>query len=232
MSAADELKKAAGIYAVDNFIKPGMLVGLGVGSTAIHAVRRLGEKIQAGELSAITAIACGTETENAAIEQQIPLVEFKPGTRIDVTIDGADEVDPQLNLIKGGGGALTREKIVAQVSRREIIVIDDSKTSPILGEKWHVPVEVVVFGWQTQMDYLESLGAVPTLRLDENGAPYRTDQNNYIIDANFGPVDNPIFLAEEIKRRTGIVEHGLFLHLATDLVIASPEGVRHIVHED
>ncbi len=232
MSEVDDLKKAAGEYAVDNFIQSGMLVGLGVGSTAIHAVRRLGELVQAGELTSITAIPCGHQAEEAAQEFQIPLVEFTPTTRIDVTIDGADEVDPELNLIKGGGGALTREKIVAQSSRREIIVVDESKLSSKLGEKWFVPIEVLRFGWQTQMGYLESLGSEPVLRMAENGTPFLTDQNNYIIDANFGMIDNPIFLGEEIKRRTGIIEHGLFLHLATDLVVASSIGVRHISHED
>ncbi|MEJ2757932.1 MAG: ribose-5-phosphate isomerase RpiA [Anaerolineales bacterium] len=232
MSETDDLKKAAGEFAVDNYIQPGMLVGLGVGSTAIHALHRLGELIQAGELTSITAIPCGLQAEEAAHEYQIPLVEFTPTTRIDITIDGADEVDPDLNLIKGGGGALTREKIVAQVSRREIIVVDESKLSAKLGEKWHVPIEVLRFGWQTQMGYLESLGANPQLRMTDDDTPYLTDQNNYIIDADFGPIDNPIFLAEEIKRRTGIIEHGMFLHLATDLVVASSAGVRHITHED
>jgi ribose 5-phosphate isomerase A len=232
MSETDDLKKAAGEFAVDNYIQPGMLVGLGVGSTAIHALHRLGELIQAGELTSITAIPCGLQAEEAAHEYQIPLVEFTTTTRIDITIDGADEVDPDLNLIKGGGGALTREKIVAQVSRREIIVVDESKLSAKLGEKWHVPIEVLRFGWQTQMGYLESLGANPQLRMTDDDTPYLTDQNNYIIDADFGPIDNPIFLAEEIKRRTGIIEHGMFLHLATDLVVASSAGVRHITHED
>lgn len=231
MSTADELKKAAGIFAVDTFVQPGMLVGLGAGSTATYAIHHLGEKIQAGELNAITAIACGSKSEAIARQYHIPLVEFKPDTRIDVTIDGADEVDPQLYLIKGGGGALTREKIVAQVSRKEVIVVDETKLSPNLGEKWHVPVEVVPFGWQTQMAYLDSLGAVPKLRMNGNDSPYQTDQHNYIIDADFGPIDNPIFLGEEIKRRTGIIEHGLFLNLVTDLIVASPEGVRHISHE-
>ncbi|MCB2179783.1 ribose-5-phosphate isomerase RpiA [bacterium] len=231
MSTVDELKKEAGIFAVDHFVRPGMLVGLGVGSTAIHAIRHLGEKLQSGELNAITAIACGTKSEAAAREYQIPLVEFKPDTRIDVTIDGADEVDPQLNVIKGGGGALTREKIVAQVSRKEVIIVDESKLSQKLGEKWHIPIEVVPFGWQSQMGYLESLGAVPQLRMNEGGTPYQTDQHNFIIDANFGPIENPIFLGEEIKRRTGIVEHGLFLNLVSEVVVASPEGVRLITHE-
>lgn len=232
MSDVDDLKKAAGEYAVDNFIKPGMLVGLGVGTTAIHAVRRLGELIRKGKLTSITAIPCGLQAEEEAREYQIPLVEFTPTTRIDITIDGADEVDTELNLIKGGGGALTREKIVAQVSRREIIVVDEGKLSGKLGEKWSVPIEVLRFGWQTQMGYLESLGANPQLRMKEDDTPYLTDQNNYIIDADFGIIDNPIFLAEEIKRRTGIIEHGMFLHLATDLVVASSAGVVHTTHED
>jgi len=145
-----------------------------------------------------------------------------------LTIDGADEVDPNLDLIKGGGGALLREKIVAQASRREIIVADESKLSPALGTRWAVPVEVVPFGWRTQALYLESLGADVRLRQDENKKTFTTDQGNLILDCQFGPLLQPADLAAKLNSRTGIVEHGLFLDLATDLIVASAEGVRHI----
>jgi len=145
-----------------------------------------------------------------------------------LTIDGADEVDPNLDLIKGGGGALLREKIVAQASRREIIVVDESKLSPALGTRWAVPVEVVPFGWRTQALYLESLGADVNLRQDRNRKTFTTDQGNLILDCQFGPLSQPADLAAKLNSRTGIVEHGLFLDLATDLIVAGAEGVRHI----
>jgi len=228
---AAEQKKAAGEFAAVEFIESGMLVGLGFGSTAVHAVRKIGALIQQGELRSITAIACARSTEDLARELGIHLIDFTPDTVIDVTIDGADEVDPDFNLIKGGGGALTREKIVAQASRREIIVIDESKRVPLLGTSWAVPVEVIPFGWQTQMSYLASLGAEPALREMDNRQPYLTDQGNYIIDARFGPIEHPGVIAGQLEGRSGIVEHGLFLNLATDLVVSGPNGTHHVKKE-
>lgn len=231
MTSIDQLKKMAAEYAVDNFIQSGMLVGLGVGSTAIHAIRRISQLIREEKLYAITAIACSKETEEYATSLNIPLIDFNLQTKIDATIDGADEVDRKLNLIKGGGGALTREKIVAQVSRKEIIVIDQSKTSELLGTRWPVPIEVIPFGWQTQENYLQSLGAKTELRILQNGEIFLTDQKNYIIDADFGLINEPLILSEQLKRRTGIVEHGLFINLATDVIIATEEGIIHKTHE-
>ncbi len=147
--------------------------------------------------------------------------------RIDLTIDGADEVDPDLNLIKGGGGALLREKIVAQNSRRVIIVCDDSKLSLRLGTHRAVPVEVLSFGWRSQHRYLESLGAQVKVRQSSNGSPFVTDSGNMILDCNFGPIASPAELAVSLSSRAGIVEHGLFLGLATDVIIAGGEGIQH-----
>jgi ribose 5-phosphate isomerase A len=161
----------------------------------------------------------------------IPLTTLDEHPVVDLTIDGADEVDPDLNLIKGGGGALLREKIVAQASRREIIVVDESKLSPALGARWAVPVEVVPFGWRSQAAYLESLGAQPILRLNSDGTPFTTDQGNLILDCDFGPISQPAQLAARLSERAGIVEHGLFLGLATDVIVAGVEGVRHLERE-
>jgi ribose 5-phosphate isomerase A len=222
-----DLKREAAEFAVTEFIQSGMLLGLGFGSTAIYAIHKIGELIQSGALTGITAIACAKSTEDHARELGIPLVEFSPDTKIDLTIDGADEVDPQFNLIKGGGGALTREKIVATASHREVIVVDESKLSNVLGTKWHVPVEVIAFGWQTQMGFLASLGAAPVRRTTKDGSPTITDQHNYIIDANFGQIDKPGQLAAQLKSRTGIVEHGLFLNIVTDIVVATKTGIIH-----
>ena len=227
----EDLKIKAGEYAVDQFIKSGMLIGLGVGSTAIHAIRRIAVLIKDGTLKSITGVACSKSVEELAISLEIPLIDLKADTKIDVTIDGADEVDPQLNLIKGGGGALTREKIVAQISRKEVIVIDQSKYSNQLGAQWPVPIEVIPFGWKTQEKFLQSLGANPILRTNGQGNPFITDQFNFIIDADFGTIQEPFLLADQLKQRTGIVEHGLFIDLATDVIIANEEGIIHKTHE-
>jgi ribose 5-phosphate isomerase A len=224
-------KKAAAEYAVETIIRSGMIVGLGFGSTAVHAVRMIGRLIEEGQLRSITAIACARSTEELATELGIPLIDFNPDTVIDVTIDGADEIDPQFDMIKGGGGALTREKIVAEASRREVIVIDGSKQSDILGTQWPVPIEVTPFGWQKQTSYLTSIGAKPELRMAEDG-PYLTDQGNYIIDADFGPISQAAVLSGQLNSRAGIVTHGLFLNLATDVIIASEDSVTHLRRED
>ncbi len=221
------IKEQAAVRAVE-FVKPGMVVGLGHGTTTIFAVRRIAELLQAGALKNILGVPCSIQVEKEAQHVGIPLTTLEEHPVIDLTIDGADEVDPNLDLIKGGGGALLREKIVAQASRREIIVVDESKLSPALGTRWAVPVEVVPFGWRTQALYLESLGADVNLRQDENKKTFTTDQGNLILDCQFGPLSQPAELAAKLNSRTGIVEHGLFLDLATDLIVAGAEVVRHI----
>jgi ribose 5-phosphate isomerase A len=208
-------------------IESGMVVGLGHGSTAILAAQRIAELLKEGKLSEVLGVPCSSQVEEAARNLGIPLTTFDEHPGIDLTIDGADEVDGNLDLIKGGGGALLREKIVAQASRREIIVVDESKLSPALGTRRAVPVEVIPFGWQSQALYLESLGATVILRKDDNEERFMTDQGNLILDCSFGPISNPESLAEALNARTGIVEHGLFLGLATDLIVAYAEGVYH-----
>ncbi len=222
-----QLKQQAAEVAVQ-FIQPGMVVGLGAGSTAILAVRHIGHLLHTGHLHDIVGIPCSTGTEAEARRLGIPLVTLETHPVIDITIDGADEVDPQLELIKGGGGALTREKIVAQATHREIIIVDETKLVPALGTSWAVPVEVVPFGYGSQQVWLESLGAAVTLRPGENGQPYRTDQGGLILDCNFGPISNPARLAETLKQRTGVIEHGLFIGIARDVIVAGNEGIRHL----
>ena len=161
-------KQEAAEYAV-KFIQSGMTVGLGTGSTAIYATRRIAELYRNGRLRDIVAFATSTVVWQEVVKLGIPMLTEDLPQEIDVTIDGADEVDPQLNLIKGGGGALLREKIVAQASRREIIIVDESKLSPQLGAHWPVPVEVLPYGWQSQARYLSSLGAEPAVRRVPDG---------------------------------------------------------------
>jgi ribose 5-phosphate isomerase A len=222
-----QLKQQAGRYAVD-FVKSGMVVGLGHGSTAIFAVRRIAQLLHEGQLRDILGVPCSRQVEEDARRLGIPLTTLDEHPVIDLTIDGADEVDPNLNVIKGGGGALLREKIIAQASRREIIVVDESKLSPALGTHWPVPVEVAPFGWRSQAAFLELLGAEVVLRLNSNVSPFKTDQGNLILDCRFGPISDPAQLATRLNERAGIVEHGLFLGLATDVIVAGVEGVRHL----
>jgi ribose 5-phosphate isomerase A len=223
----DALKKKAAVRAV-NFIEPGMTVGLGTGSTAIHAVREIARRHANGELPGIKAFATSSDIARVAREAGIPLIDDAGPPAIDVTIDGADEVDPQLNLIKGGGGALFHEKIVAQATKRQVIVVDQSKMSPRLGTLHALPVEVVPFGGESQRLFLGQLGGKPLLRTNADGTPFITDEGNIIYDCAFGPVSNPEELAAELRARTGIVEHGLFLGMTDDLIIGTPDGLRHL----
>jgi ribose 5-phosphate isomerase A len=225
-----QLKRKAAERAVE-YVELGMVVGLGAGSTAAFAVRRIARLLREGQLHDILGVPCSRQVEAEARQLGIPLTTLNEHPVIALTIDGADEVDPDLNLIKGGGGALLREKIVAQASRREIIVVDESKLSPALGTCWPVPVEVVPFSWRAQVAYLESLGAKPSLRLTDDGTPFQTDQGNLIFDCHFGPIPDPAKLAARLNGRAGIVEHGLFLELATEVIVAGEEGMRHLKRE-
>ena len=224
------MKRQAAERAVE-FIQSGMVVGLGHGSTAAFSIRRIAELLAAGRLENILGVPCSGEVEVFAREAGIPLTTLDEHPCVDVTIDGADEVDPRLELIKGGGGALLREKMVAQASRREIIVVDETKLSPALGTRWALPVEVVAFGWKAQSAYLERLGAGVTLRADRDGSPFQTDGGHYLLDCAFGPIHEPAVLASRLESRAGIVEHGLFLGLATDVIVAAERGLRHLKRE-
>jgi ribose 5-phosphate isomerase A len=208
-------------------VESGMVVGLGAGSTTILAIRRIGQLLRKGRLRDIVGVPCSSAIEAEARALGIPIT-LDPAGAVDLTIDGADEVDPELNLIKGGGGALLHEKIVAQASLREIIIVDESKLSPVLGTHWPLPVEVVPFGGHSQRHFLASLGARVTVRQQHDGTPFRTDQGNLILDCAFGPIRQPAELAAKLDARTGIVEHGLFIGLATEVIVAGVDGIRHL----
>ena len=220
------LKQGAGEFAA-RFVESGMIVGLGSGSTAIFATRRIALSLHSGDLRNIVAIPTSLATKRSAIELGIPLTSLTGEMRIDITIDGADEVDPAFNLIKGGGGAHLREKIVAQASERLVIVVDDSKLVDQLGTSWAVPVEVIPFGWESQAAFLQSIGAAPKLRMNGEGQ-FRTDQGNLILDAAFGPIADPAKLDATLSARAGIVEHGLFIGMTRDVVAAGSDGIRHL----
>jgi len=224
---ATQLKQHAAERAVE-FVESGMIVGLGHGTTAIWATRKIAELIKTKQLTNILAIPCSAQTEAEARQLGIPLTTLEEHPSIDLTIDGADEVAPNFDVIKGGGGALLREKIVAQATKREIIVVDESKVSSVIGTKWAVPVEVIPFGYGSQKAYLERIGARVSIRQKPDGSTFYTDQGNFILDCNFGAISDPVALAEQLKRRTGIVEHGLFIRLVSDVIVAAPSGTRQL----
>ena len=231
MATQDELKQKAAMKAAE-LVESGMVVGLGTGSTTEYAVKRIAEMLKTGELSEIVGIPTSIRTEKLARELKIPLVGFETHQNIDLTIDGADEVDPDLNLIKGGGGALLREKVVAQASRRNIIIVDDSKLVPKLGTGWALPIEVIPFARFTEEKFLSGLGGTVTLRVSGDGTPFSTDQNNLILDTNFGQIQEPAELTAHLNERAGIVEHGLFLNLATDVIVAQEGSIKHLTRKD
>ncbi len=233
-AAADEVarQKRAAADCAALHVRSGMVVGLGAGSTAVFAIARIAERIAEGTLLDLVGVPCSREVGDEAARLGIRLGSLDEHPIVDLTIDGADEVDPNLDLIKGAGGALLHEKMVEQASRRVMIVVDASKTSPVLGSLRAVPVEVVAFGWRSQLRYLESLGARVQLRSDAKG-PYRTDEGHLILDCTFGPIEHPADLAALLGARAGIVEHGLFLGIATELFIGLPDSVRRLVrHAD
>ena len=226
-----QYKQQAAEKAV-GFVQSDMVVGLGTGSTAIFATRRIAHLLKDGELKNVLGFATSKAVWKEAKKLGIPMMSDDMPSSLDLTIDGADEVDPDLNLIKGKGGALLREKIAAQASRRVIVVVDESKLSPKLGTLHAVPVEVISFGWRSQLRYLESLGANVEARHNADGSLFATDSGNMILDCNFGPIANAAELAAKLSTRAGIAEHGLFLGLATDLIVADKDGIRHIERKD
>jgi ribose 5-phosphate isomerase A len=193
------------------FVKDGHVVGLGTGSTVSYAIRFLGERVREG--LKIHGIPTSVQSRDLAARLGIPLTSFEESTRIDVTIDGADEINPVLQLIKGGGGALLREKIVASASRQVVIIADSGKQVPVLG-KFPLPVEVVPFAEALLIRRIGALGASVELRKGQTGQPFITDEGHYILDCSFGQIADPSGLAGELDRMPGVVEHGLFLGLA------------------
>jgi ribose 5-phosphate isomerase A len=227
----DGYKQLAAAQAVQ-LVQPGMIVGLGTGSTSIHAVRGIATLLRQGTLRDIVGFATSRAVWQEAVRLGIPMLTEDMPRAIDLTIDGADEIDPVLNLIKGGGGALLREKIVAQASRRVVIIADDSKLSDRLGSHQALPVEVLPFGWQSQARFLAALGASVSVRRAPDGADARTDQDNMILDCAFGAIADATGLAALLSARAGVVGHGLFLDLADDVIVAGPGGIRHLQRGD
>lgn len=218
----DELKRQAARQALD-LIEDGMLLGLGSGSTAELFVQFLGERVAAG--LRVRGVATSERVADLARQHGIPLVEQHDLPRLDLTVDGADEIEPRtLGLVKGRGGALLREKLVATASDRVCIIADDSKLVSALGEKVPVPVAIVPFGWRRTADRIAHLGGQPALR-QAGDQPYVTDDGAYVLDCPFGPISEPGRLSESLKGLLGVVEHGIFLGLAWRAIVAGASGV-------
>jgi len=229
IAVTDALKRTAAVAAARQ-LENGMVVGLGSGSTAKLAVTAIGQRVQEG--LRIVGIPTSEQTAEQARALGIPLSTLEEYAQIDVTIDGADEVElGTLNLIKGGGGNQLREKIVATASLRLVIVVDESKVADQLGTRAKVPVEVAQFGWQATARSLAKLKAAPTLRLRSGGEPFITDGGNYILDCAFGPIENAAALQSELDSVVGVVEHGLFVGLASQVLVGRPDGVKRLDRE-
>jgi ribose 5-phosphate isomerase A len=219
---ANEAEKEAAGRAAAKLVRDGDIVGLGTGSTAYFMVLALGERVKSG--LKIIGIPTSVHTGDLARSVGIPLTTLDEHPEIDITIDGADEVDPQLNLIKGGGGALTREKVIASASKKMVVVADSSKVVAVLGQ-FPLPVEVISFARTVVERKIVSFGASPKLRMKADGNPFLTDNGNQILDCSFGKIGDPLALAQVLSDTPGIVEHGLFIGLATLALIGRADRV-------
>jgi ribose 5-phosphate isomerase A len=209
-------------------IENDMVVGLGTGSTAELFIASLGQALREGRIRGIRGIPTSNKSHLQASDLRIPIVSLSQCPRIDVDVDGADEIDPNLNLIKGLGGALLREKIIAQASVRMVVIADSTKRVAVLGSKSPLPVEVVTFEHESQARFLQTLGCEPVLRQTTGGEPFITDNGNVIYDCRFPRIEDPAGLEHKLAARAGIVESGLFLGLATIALIAGADGVERL----
>ncbi|HVJ41401.1 MAG TPA: ribose-5-phosphate isomerase RpiA [Dongiaceae bacterium] len=218
----DHLKRQAAIRAVEE-VRDGMVVGLGTGSTAAFAIEALAARVAAG----LQVVCIPTSEKTAALARQValPLTDFRHHPVIDLTIDGADQVEPHtLHLIKGGGGALLREKIVAAASRRLLVIVDETKLADRLGDPVLLPVEVVPFGHEALVPRLRKIGLVPQLRVEE-GRPFATDGGHYILDCRCGRIEDAAALESSLAQMVGVVESGLFVNLASTVMIGRSQEV-------
>lgn len=223
MTSSQAAKRAAGVEAA-GMVENGMLVGLGTGSTTAFAIEELGRRVREEGLN-IVGTPTSFAAEMLADQYDIPLRDLRHVSEIDIALDGADEVDPQLNLIKGRGAAHTREKVVATLARRFVVLVDESKLVDLLGTKMPVPVEVLPMAAFPVLRRLESLGARAEIRMGQKkDGPVVTDQGFWIIDARFDGIEDPLTLQAEIRAMPGVLDHGLFLDLATDVLVGMEDG--------
>ncbi len=214
-------KKNAG-YRAAEYVEDGMVVGLGTGSTARYAIEKIGQRIKEENLD-IVGIPTSVKTEERAKKAGIDIVELDEADKIDLTIDGADEVDPEMNLIKGGGGALLREKIIAYNTNNYIVIVDPSKMVDILGESFDLPIEILSIWQKGISDSVEGLGCEAQLRKDD-GSVYKTDNGNNILDCDFGKIKDPEGLSQKLNSIPGVIENGLFLGVSDKIIIGNEKG--------
>ena len=222
----DQLKKAAALKASE-FVRDGMVVGLGTGSTAKHLLVALGEQVRAG--MKLRGVPTSQETALLARQAGIPLIDAENRWEIDVAIDGADQVDPHFNLIKGGGGALLKEKIVAASAKQFIVMVDHTKQVPVLGGSFPLPIEVIPFGWGSTAREIEALTKSRVVLRERNGAPFRTEAGNLIVDVHIDRISQPGDLETALNLIPGVVETGLFVGRTNVLIVGTPQGV-HTLH--
>ena len=233
MTRQDELKRQAAAEALTR-VRSGMRLGLGTGSTMKHFVDLLGEALSEGHLENIVGVPTSIRTETQAREVGVPLAPLHELAPLDLAVDGADEVDPRLDLIKGLGGALLREKMIAQAADSFVVVADGTKRVERLGTRSPLPVEVVTFAWEAHVPVLRAAGATPELRRTSDGSPLVTDNGNFILDCRFADgIEDPVELERTLALRAGIVDTGLFLDLADAVIIADEAGLSvHLREED
>jgi ribose 5-phosphate isomerase A len=225
--AASGIEKQRAAERAAGIVQSGMVLGLGTGTTAAAVVSRIASRIRSGELRDLLGVPTSKETARQARRLGVPITTLNRAPVIDLALDGADEVDDELNLLKGGGGALFREKMVAQASRKVVIVVDDGKCVDRLGRSRPVPVEVVAFARASVRRQLAAMGAAVDDRTGPDGALRKTDGGNRILDADFGPIRSPRRLAARLDRIAGIVAHGLFVREADEVIVASRFQIRH-----
>lgn len=222
---ADAQKRAAARAALEE-VESGMLLGLGTGSTVRYFLDGLGEALKSGDVRDLRGVPTSSDTERRCLALGIPTVDLTDGLTLDLAVDGADEVSPALDLIKGLGGALLREKMVAQASRRFVVIVDAGKEVGQLGERAPVPVEVARFGWSAHLSFFRSLEAEPRPRQRPDGGLVVTDNGNHLIDLDFPHgIAAPAELESALRRRAGVLETGLFLDLADRILVGRDEGV-------
>ena len=219
----DSLKKAAALTAIE-FVRDGMTVGLGTGSTAKHMVMALGERVRTG--MKLRGVPTSRETAELARQQGIPLIDQDNAWIIDVAIDGADQVDPDFNLIKGGGGALLKEKIVAASAKQFIVLVDHTKRVSVLGGAFPLPIEVIPFGWGSTARKIEALTKSRVVLRERNGTPFKTEAGNMIVDVHIDRIDQPRELEIALNNIPGVVETGLFVNRTDVLIVGTAQGVQ------
>lgn len=222
----DSFKRSAALKAVE-FVRDGMIVGLGTGSTAKHMLIALGERVRAG--MKLRGVATSQETAMLARESGIPLIDAENRWEIDVAIDGADQVDPDFNLIKGGGGALLKEKIVAARAKQFIVMVDHTKQVPVLGGSFPLPIEIIPFGWGSTAREVEVLTKSHVVLRECDGAPFKTEAGHLIVDAHIDRINRPGELETALNLIPGVVETGLFVGRTNVLIVGTPQGV-HTFH--